>query len=54
MGEQRVVRFIHGRGTGRLRRAITGFLDTHPLVRRVSPAGPENGGSGVTIAELKE
>ncbi len=54
MGEQRVVRFIHGRGTGRLQRAITGFLDTHPLVRRVSPAGPENGGSGVTIAELKE
>ena len=54
MGDQRVVRFIHGRGTGQLRRAIAGFLDAHPLVQRVSPAAPEEGGSGVTIAELKE
>ena len=54
MGDQRVVRFIHGHGTGRLRRAIAGFLDAHPLVQRVSPAAPEEGGSGVTIAELKE
>ena len=54
LGEQRVVRFIHGHGTGQLRRAIAGFLDAHPLVRRVSPAAPEAGGSGVTIAELKE
>ena len=54
MGDQRVVRFIHGHGTGQLRRAIAGFLDAHPLVQRVSPAAPEEGGSGVTIAELKE
>ena len=54
MGEQRVVRFIHGHGTGQLRRAIAGFLDAHPTVRRVSPAAPEKGGNGVTIAELKE
>ena len=54
MGEQRLVRFIHGHGTGQLRRAIAGFLDAHPLVQRVSPAAPEEGGSGVTIAELKE
>ena len=54
MGDHRVVRFIHGHGTGRLRRAIAGFLDAHPLVQRVSPAAPEEGGSGVTIAELKE
>ena len=51
LGEQRIVRFIHGHGTGQLRRAIAGFLDAHPLVQRVSPAA---GGSGVTIAELKE
>ncbi len=54
MSEQRTVRFIHGHGTGQLRQAIGGFLDTHPLVKRVSPAPPEEGGSGVTIAELKE
>ena len=53
MGEQRVVRFIHGHGTGQLRRAIASFLEGHPLVQRVSPAAPEEGGSGVTIAELK-
>ncbi len=54
LSEQRIVRFIHGHGTGQLRRAIAGFLDGHPLVGRVSPAAPDEGGSGVTIAELKE
>ena len=54
MGDQRIVRFIHGHGTGQLRRTIAGFLDAHPLVQRVFPAAPEDGGNGVTIAELKE
>jgi len=54
INEQRVVRFIHGHGTGQLRRAISGFLDTHPLVQRFFSAAPEAGGAGVTIAELKE
>ena len=53
LGEQRIVRFIHGHGTGRLRRAIAEFLATHPHVQRVSAAPPEAGGSGVTVAELK-
>ena len=54
LGELRSVRFVHGHGTGRLRRAITKFLAGHPLVARVSPGTPDDGGSGVTIAELKE
>ena len=54
MADQRSVRFIHGHGTGQLRRAIAEFLAAHPLVQRVAPAAPEHGGSGVTIAELKE
>jgi DNA mismatch repair protein MutS2 len=54
IADQRIVRFIHGHGTGKLRRAIAGFLAAHPLVQRVAPAAPEDGGSGVTIAELKE
>jgi len=54
LSEQRIVRFIHGHGTGRLRRAIAEFLATHPHVQRVSAAPPEAGGSGVTVAELKE
>ena len=54
MSDQRVVRFIHGHGTGQLRRAIAGFLGAHPLVQRVSAAAPDQGGAAVTIAELKE
>ena len=30
--DQRVVRFIHGYGTGQLKRALAGFLQQHPLV----------------------
>jgi DNA mismatch repair protein MutS2 len=54
MSETRTVRFVHGHGTGQLRRSIARFLDTHPCVRRVSAAAPEDGGGAVTIAELKE
>jgi DNA mismatch repair protein MutS2 len=54
MGEVRVVRFIHGHGTGRLRRAIAEFLRAHPLVQRFSAAAPDDGGSAVTCAELRD
>ncbi|MEE2637765.1 MAG: Smr/MutS family protein, partial [Acidobacteriota bacterium] len=54
MSEARMVRFVHGHGTGQLRRAIGGFLETHPMVQRVSVAAPENGGNAVTIAEIKD
>ena len=52
--EQRHVRIIHGHGTGRLRRSIGELLDQHPHVERSKPAPPEQGGSGVTVVELKE
>ena len=52
--DQRVVRFIHGYGTGQLKRAIAGFLQQHPLVARFATAPPEQGGGGVTVVELKE
>jgi len=54
MGDLRSVRVIHGYGTGQLRRAIAGFLQTNPLVAAFSPAAPEQGGGGVTVVELKE
>jgi DNA mismatch repair protein MutS2 len=54
LGDQRVVRVIHGYGTGQLRRALTGFFQQHPLVARFSPAPPEQGGGGVTVVELKD
>ena len=52
--DQRVIRLIHGYGTGQLKRALTGFLQQHPLVSRFATAPPEQGGGGVTVVELKD
>jgi DNA mismatch repair protein MutS2 len=52
--DQRVIRLIHGYGTGQLKRALTGFLQQHPLVARFAIAPPEQGGGGVTVVELKD
>ena len=54
LSDQRVVRLIHGYGTGQLKRALTGFLQQHPLVAKFGAAPPEQGGGGVTVVELKE
>jgi len=54
LSDQRVIRFIHGYGTGQLKRALTGFLQQHPLVARFATAPPDQGGGGVTVVELKE
>jgi DNA mismatch repair protein MutS2 len=48
------VRVIHGHGSGQLRRALAEFLRGHPLVARFGAAVPEQGGSGVTVVDLKE
>jgi DNA mismatch repair protein MutS2 len=52
--DQRTVRLIHGFGTGRLKEAVFEFLHRHPLVATVRTASPDEGGGGVTIAELKD
>ena len=52
--DQRTVRFIHGYGTGQLKRALAGFLQQHPLVARFETAPPDQGGGGVTVVELKD
>jgi DNA mismatch repair protein MutS2 len=54
LSDQRVIRVIHGYGTGQLKRALAGFLQQHPLVVRFDQAPPEQGGGGVTVVELKE
>ena len=54
LGDQRVVRVIHGHGTGQLKRALAGFLGQHPLVARLGAAPPEQGGGGVTVVELRD
>ncbi len=52
--DQRVLRFVHGHGTGQLKKAIGKFLQQHPLVATIAPAPPNQGGGGVTVAELKD
>ena len=52
--DQRTVRFIHGHGTGQLRRALQDFLKDHPLVASFHLAPMDQGGGGVTVVELKD
>jgi DNA mismatch repair protein MutS2 len=52
--DERELRIVHGFGTGQLRRAITAFLDEHPLVARHEPAPQNQGGGGATVVELKD
>ena len=54
IAEERLLRVIHGHGTGQLRRALADFLRGHRLVERFEAAPPEQGGTGVTIVELRE
>jgi DNA mismatch repair protein MutS2 len=54
LSDRRVVRLIHGYGTGQLKRALAGFLQQHPLVAKFDAAPPEQGGGGVTVVELKD
>jgi DNA mismatch repair protein MutS2 len=46
------VRIIHGHGTGVLKRAVRELLNSHPLVKDYAPGKPQEGGEGVTIAQL--
>jgi DNA mismatch repair protein MutS2 len=47
------VEIIHGIGTGALGRRISQHLKGHPLVQTYRYGEPQEGGSGVTIVELK-
>ena len=52
--DQQRIRIIHGHGTGRLRRSIGDLLEKHPQVVRFTPAPADQGGSGVTLVDLKD
>jgi DNA mismatch repair protein MutS2 len=54
VSDQRTVRFIHGYGTGQLRRALQDLLKNHPLVASFHLAPQDQGGGGVTVVELKD
>ncbi|HEU5287844.1 MAG TPA: endonuclease MutS2, partial [Candidatus Limnocylindria bacterium] len=46
------LRIVHGKGTGALRTAVREMLSSHPLVREVTNASPNEGGEGATIVRL--
>jgi DNA mismatch repair protein MutS2 len=48
------VRIVHGKGTGTLRQVVREELHRHPLVASYRPGLPEEGGNGVTVAEMIE
>jgi DNA mismatch repair protein MutS2 len=47
------IRIVHGHGMGILKRAVADLLKQNPHVAKYYAAGPEEGGSGATIVELK-
>ncbi|MEO1686200.1 MAG: endonuclease MutS2 [Cyanobacteria bacterium J06631_12] len=44
--------FVHGHGTGKLRRGVQEYLKLHPQVKSFEPADQADGGKGVTIAKI--
>ena len=49
-----IVRIIHGKGTGTLRKVIHDFLGEHPLVTEFRLAARNEGAEGATVVTLKE
>ena len=47
-------RVIHGRGTGAVKRTVWEFLKSHPGVSGCRHPAEDEGGTGVTVAELRE
>ncbi len=44
---------LHGHGTGRLRQGVHQYLRTHPRVSSFTAAEAEEGGTGVTVAQIR-
>lgn len=53
MAEHKEVRLIHGKGTGRLRAGLKDYLQGHPHVASLRMGHPNEGGTGVTVVEIK-
>jgi DNA mismatch repair protein MutS2 len=48
------VRIIHGHGTGALRKGLSEFLRSHPLVAAHAPEAEQRGGKAITVVELRQ
>ncbi|MDH7602456.1 MAG: endonuclease MutS2 [Armatimonadota bacterium] len=48
------VRIVHGKGTGQMRSAVHQYLSSHPAVASFRLADAAEGGSGVTVVEMKK
>jgi DNA-nicking Smr family endonuclease len=48
------VRFIHGKGTGQLRRTVRAILEKHPAVLTLGDASLLYGGYGATVCHLRQ
>ncbi len=48
------IRIIHGRGTGALKKAVTGLLRRNKHIASFADAPFNEGGAGATVAELKQ
>jgi len=48
------VRIIHGHGTGALRKGLSEYLKSQPLVARSSFETEERGGKAITVVELRQ
>lgn len=48
------VQIIHGKGTGALRKGVQDHLKRHHYVKSMRLGGFDEGGSGVTVVEIKE
>jgi DNA mismatch repair protein MutS2 len=53
MAENPYLRIIHGKGTGVLRERVRQIVESDSRVARSAMAPPNQGGSGVTIAEFE-
>jgi DNA mismatch repair protein MutS2 len=54
LADEKQLRVVHGRGTGRLREALRAYFKEHPLVAQVRSGSDDEGGDAVTIVELRE
>jgi DNA mismatch repair protein MutS2 len=54
LADEKQLRIVHGRGTGRLRDALRAFFKEHALVASVRAGADDEGGDGVTFVELRD